>query len=638
MENNIEKIKSLNDKSQARLKLPVFFGSFDNYLHGFREILNNAVDEITNNFNDGIINIILDSDNKTITIEDSGRGMRIADKTDGKANYYWLFLKLFAGTKYDDNKQQINSGTNGLGATVVNYTSTLFKVESCYDGNKYIIEFENGGDIKIPLTNLGKTDKHGTKITFRLDDTIYTNTTYDQFELIDIISKISGCSNKITFNFTYNNKTKIFHYDNIQEYFKQNIDEKSFYFQQRTYDNNELSKISLVFNSSLEPIQQVMLNKNYLSEGGTINKGFIEGFRNEANKYAKELGLFQKKEKNIGFEDIENSISFYIDFESSKIEFANQTKFSTKKELYREITKKYIQECLEVFKIEHKDDFKRIVEKILVTKRANEKAEVSRKEIREKLEEGTSSAKTRPEKFVPCRSKNPKEVELILIEGDSALNSIKSSRNSNIMCIYPLKGKIINALKGNINDILANNEVKDIFSILGCGMIYKGKQLKGIPLFNIDNLKVDKILVCNDQDVDGGHIFTLVITLFYVLAPELIKQGKVYSLLTPLYIIKHKKDTIFAYTEKERNNIVKSFNGDKFTETRYKGIGGLSPQVLNNTAMDMNKRKLKCVKWEDVEEGVKIIETCMKEDKINERKEFIENEAYKYFDFSLITD
>ena len=206
------------------------------------------------------------------------------------------------------------------------------------------------------------------------------------------------------------------------------------------------------------------------------------------------------------------------------------------------------------------------------------------------------------------------------------------------MCIYPLKGKIINALKGNINDVLANNEVKDIFSILGCGMIYKGKQLKGIPLFNIDNLKVDKILICNDQDVDGGHIFTLVITLFYVLAPELIKQGKVYSLLTPLYIIKHKKDTVFAYTEKERNDIIKSFNGDKFTETRYKGIGGLSPQVLNDTAMDMNKRKLKCVKWEDVEEGIKIMETCMKEDKINERKEFIENEAYKYFDFSLITD
>ena len=304
------------------------------------EILNNAVDEITNNFDEGTINIILDSDNKTVTIEDSGRGMRIADETDGKPNYYWLFLKLFAGTKYDEN-EQINSGTNGLGATVVNYTSTLFKVESCYDGNKYIIEFENGGDIKVPLTNLGKTDKHGTKITFKLDDTIYTNTTYDQFELIDIISKISGCSNKITFNFTYNNCKKIFHYDDIQEYFKQNIDEKCFYFQKRTYnDNNELSKLSLVFNSSLEPIQQVMLNKNYLSEGGTINKGFIEGFRNESNKYAKELGLFQKKEKNISLEDIENSISFYIDFESSKIEFANQTKFSTKKELYREITKK----------------------------------------------------------------------------------------------------------------------------------------------------------------------------------------------------------------------------------------------------------------------------------------------------------
>ena len=227
---------------------------------------------------------------------------------------------------------------------------------------------------------------------------------------------------------------------------------------------------------------------------------------------------------------------------------------------------------------------------------------------------------------------------MIVIEGDSALNSIKSSRDAKTMCIYPLKGKIINAIKHKLDKVLANDEVRDLFKILGCGMLYNGKQIKGVPVFNIDNLNVDKLLICTDRDTDGQHIETLLLTLIYTFAPELIKQRKIYILYTPLYVINYKKEELFAYTEEERNTLVKSFNGDKFTETRYKGIGGLKPQILNKTAMDVEKRKMKCVTWEEVEKGIEMLEICMSDKTLPQRKELIESEGYKYFDFSLIED
>jgi len=635
-----DKIRALNDREKAREKLPIFYGSRDNFMHGFREVgINNTIDEITNNFDSGTINILLHDDLETITIRDTGRGMPIGEITDGVPNWELFFTILFASGKYDSENAE-NSGVNGVGGTILQYSSIRYDVRSWYDNKEYIIEFENGGDIKTPLTYIGETDKHGTEITFKLDKECYTKTKYNHLDLKDIINKVSSSSPKTIIDFTYNNETLSYHYDSIEDYYKLNIQEDNYFkCNQRIFnDENETTKIELLFSTSIEPIQESYLNRNYLSEGGIINKGLIDGIKTFTHKYAKENGLYAKNEKIISVEDVSNSISFVVSVLSSNVEFQSQTKFSSQKELYGKLTKKYIQDCLEIIQIERKDDFKKLVEQILLTKRANEKAENSRKDIRKQLEEGISNNKVRPEKFIPCRSKVANEVELIVIEGDSALNSIKSSRDAKTMCVYPLKGKIINSIKNKLDKILDNNEVKDLFKILGCGMTYKGKQIKGVPIFNINNLNLNKILICTDRDTDGQHIETLLLTLFYTFAPELIKQKKVYILYTPLYIINYKKKEIFAYTEEERNEVVKSFREDNFTETRYKGIGGLKPQVLNKTAMDIKKRNMKCITWEEVEKGIEMLEICMSDKTLLQRKALIESEGHNYFDFSLIQD
>ena len=327
-----------------------------------------------------------------------------------------------------------------------------------------------------------------------------------------------------------------------------------------------------------------------------------------------------------------------ITLDSTNVSYMNQTKFTTSKELYKEVIKLHALDFMETYSIENEKALKPLVEKVLLTKRVNEKAAINRKSVRKILEEKIGNATSRPEKFIPCRSKDPKEVELILIEGDSAKNSIKTSRDSRYMCVYPLKGKPVNTLKAkNIDVIINNQEIKDIFKILGCGIEYKGKVVKGIPKFNIDNLLVDKILITTDQDHDGLHIQTLLITLFYTLAPELLKQGKVYVLYTPLYIIKCDKKEYLAYSEEERNSIVKTFT-KPFEEVRYKGLGGLKPKVLSETAMNKEKRILKQITFEDVENCKNIIELFLSDDKIRpkERKEYIEKYGEKYFDFSLL--
>ncbi len=635
---SFDKLKILNEREKAREKLPTFYGSRSNYYHAFREVgLNNPIDEIENNFESGDLYITLHEDLKTLTIRDTGRGMPIDGVTDGVENWKIFFTILFASGKYDSSQK--NSGTNGVGSTIANYTSVFYKVKSFHDGKEYHMSFKDGGYIDIPVTCVGDTCRHGTEISFKLDEECYENTTYNPKDIEEMIKIILSVANKTTAYFLFNGEMKEIHYDNMKNYFDEKYIELTsdiVEFSEKTlYDDKEETTVEIVFAASTDVQSNSLLNRNHLIKKGTIDEGVLKGFRIFLHKYINEKGLYNKKEKNITNSDIENTLSYLISVTSSNVEYEGQTKFATEKELYSSVVQKYLQEKLEILKIENPKVLDKIVEQLLITKRANEKAEVNRKAIRKELEEKATNASNRPEKFIPCRSKNPKEVELILIEGDSAKNPIKTSRDPLTMCIYPLKGKPINTLKEkSIDKIMENQEIKDIFKILGCGVTYKGKNVKGMPKFNIDNLLVDKILVTTDMDDDGYHIQSLLITIFYTLAPELLKQGKVYILYTPLYIIKCDKKEYLAYSEEERNSIVKTFN-KPFTETRYKGLGGLSTKTLSDTAMNKEKRVLKQVTFDEVDKCRDVIELFLSDEKASERKKYIEEEGDNYFDFSI---
>lgn len=258
---------------------------------------------------------------------------------------------------------------------------------------------------------------------------------------------------------------------------------------------------------------------------------------------------------------------------------------------------------------------------------------MDRSKYRKILETKINSIVTKPEKFVDCRSRNPAERKLIIIEGDSALNIIKSSRNANDTCIYPLKGKPLNPLKCDIDKILANQEIMDIYQILGCGLTFKGKPIKGLPEFNINNLNINEILIMTDADVDGSHIKSLMITIFYMLSPQLIEQGKLFILESPLYIIQHNGQEIWVYSETEYEAIAPTLKD--FTKIRYKGLGGLQPAVMSKV-LSNEQRRVKKVSFGDVKKSIEIIELFMSSEKLSERKEYVANNLSKYVtDFIL---
>jgi len=507
-----EQITTLDHRGQCREKLPVYFGSNDNNLHAVRECVINARDVLKKQ-DSGKIEVTLEDDCKTVHIKDNGFGLPMMGETDGTPNWKLLFLTLFSGTKMEAGSD--DGGTNGCGNTIICYTSDYFKANVKKDGLEYQIVFNDGGDIVEAFHCIGKTDEQGTIISFKLSDEVYTSTEFNPNDIESIIEKVCATLYTITATFTYKEEIKSFGYSSLEDYFnfhnENNYLKNNIKINKKVFETENLkSKVKventepeIVFNFSDDVNQDSFLNGVYLSEKGKIHEGVIEGVKRQFHKFIKDEGLYEKKEKNLTTQDIEQNLSYAITVLSSHVSFSNQTKYSTNKELYKDIVQKYIIDFLEVYFIENKKDSLFIANKLLISKRANETAENSRRSVRKKLEKGMVNSNQRPEKFVPCTSKDKKIKELILIEGDSSLNSVKLSRDKTIHSIYPLKGKPLNTLKKSIDVILNNAEITDVFQILQCGMQYKGKPIKGVKKFNIDDLDVDKIIAFCDEDEDG---------------------------------------------------------------------------------------------------------------------------------------
>ena len=626
-------IKTLTERQQARDKVAIWFGSKENSIHPFKEVLANSIDEITNNFENGIIDIELSDDCKLMTVRDTGRGIPIEGETDGVPNYNLLLLKLFAGTNYDNNEHgKITTGTNGVGLTVTNYCSKYFSISSFRDTGVYSMVFEDGGNITTNLTKTENTGKqHGTQISFELDDKVFSNVKYDVNELLDIIKHLSGVAPSVTINFKYGGKVNTFKYESFQNYFEEiteNLTCKTAVGHSKTYTlNNEKNIIQCMLATSSNPIHKSFLNVTYLSEGGSINRGIAYGVRDYVNEYIKANKMIDKKLGEISSVDIEESISFTCNLLSTNTEFSNQTKLSTNKALYREIAKDYIREVLEIFKIEQPKQFEKFINHILEVQKHNGRAQAAKKALKKKLSEKVDNLANRIEGLIDCKNHDSNS-ELFIAEGKSALGSIVAARNPLFQGAIAIRGKLLNCLKTDYDVMFKNNEVVDIIKALGCG-IETDKKNKDLGCFDKKSLRYGKIIIATDADPDGYQIACLLLTMFYRLTPTLIKDGHIYIALTPLFEIKDLKtdEYYYAFTDEEKDEIIGKLS--KFIVNRNKGLGEVDAHVMAKTGVNPETRNILKVTYDDATQMIKAFEDWMG-NSVENRKTFIENELNKY--------
>ena len=628
-----DKVRSLDDREQAREKLPVWYGSRSNYYHGFREVaINNPIDEISNNFEKGDIFITLHDDMKTITVRDTGRGMPIHLKDDKGEDYWYLFFcRMFASGKYD--LEQDNSGTNGLGGTVLNYTSDFYDVTSCFNGEKFHIRFENGGILKTPLENLGKTSEHGTEITFKLDQTCYSEqVVYDPEQLKDIINKACSVSPKVTIHFTFNNETTTYHYnDMLKEYYLENIDkveDNLFELEYKEYTDNEVieypdgekveieetNKIQCILSKSFKPVQLSFLNRNNLIQGGSLDDGLIDGVKTFINKYGKENDLFDKVVKQVSNDDVKQAVSYMITNNSTRVEYQSQTKFSTEKKLYRKVAKNYVLEQFEFISLTQKEKFVELVKHVIEVARMNSKF----KEKKEKAKTGQQQ-RISSKKLSNCSSKIPSECELHVVEGDSAAGSAKNGGNKKFQAVLSTRGKIPNVLKMSVENVLKNEEFQIFAQAIGIGILEE---------FDPKKLKYHKIIIMTDADTDGLHIRCLWTAFCWKYYKELIEQGYLYISQPPLYqVITKDKKGYYLFSDKELEDKLKKLGvTEKDVEIqRYKGLGEMSTQQMRETTMAPESRVLYQVKVDDIPTFEQTLIDLMGDDSEPRKKFYREN-------------
>lgn len=612
-------IKKLNDREKARTKLPIFFGSFDNYTHSFLEILANARDEIINNFQQGKIIIEVEDDLQTISIFDTGRGIPLMSETDGVKNYVLLFETLFAGGNYDNiEKGKFTTGTNGVGATCTNFTSTLFEVTSYKNNIAYEVKYKDGGDF-VSYNEIPSDIEHGTLVRWKLDDKIYTNTTYDIDYIKDIVNKISSTSDNIDYILKYKNEEFSYKYNNQIDYMENNIINKLSDFVDFPYkeieekikqdgiDKVEKDNIKLCLSLSSEPIINTFLNGCYLKENGTILDGIVQGIK---KSFQKELNKKIKLTDN----DVLMSFNIHCIFNSSNPTYHSQTKFSASNLFYKKFSTQYTFDNIEILKIEQPKIYKKMLEHLKNINSFNTKNEDKIKKLKETLNE-KNNVLNKVSKLKDCKCKDKDKRILLIAEGDSAMASLLSGRNE-YQAIYPLRGKILNCLKATDEQIFNNQIIMDLIKILGCGVELKNKN---VETFNIDNLKYNKIYIVTDADVDGiGSIMPLILTMFYVLMPQLIKNNKIYICETPKYEIECENKEYFAKDDKELEDIKISLTNKKYKINYVKGLAELSPQAM---AMCLAE-KFENIKQLKYSNNMKMLELFMGED-IEPRKNYI---------------
>jgi len=645
-----DSIKSLKGADRVRLRPAVIFGSdgLEGCEHAVFEIMSNSIDEAREGYGGKIVvTRFLDG---SVEVQDFGRGIPVDyNKNEEKYNWELLFCEMYAGGKYDNDGEnyEFSLGLNGLGLCATQYASEYMDAEVHTGGYKYTLHFEKGENVGGLVKE--KYDKRdtGTRIRWKPDLDVFTdiNIPLDYYKEtikrqaivndgIKFILKDQISAAKFdTIEYCYN--------DGISDYVKELADDNAFTAPQywecerRGKDRDDLPEYKLKIKAALcfslkTQLKEYYHNSSYLEHGGAPEKAFKSAFVNQINAYLKANNKYAKSDSQINVQDIEDCIIFVVSSFSTQTSYENQTKKAITNKFIQEAMTDFFRRQLEVYFIENKMDADKISNQVLINMRARVKAENTRKTLKTSLQ-SKMDLTNRIQKFVDCRSKDVNEREVFIVEGDSALGACKQARDANFQAIIPVRGKILNCLKSDYDKIFKSDIITDLIKVLGCGVEVKSKAAKDLSLFDMDNLRWSKVLICTDADVDGFQIRTLILTMIYRLMPKLIEAGKVYIAESPLYEVTCGDQTYFAYNEIEMDEIKEEIGNKKYTVQRSKGLGENEAEMMALTTMNPATRRLIKVTPAEAERTSEMFDLLLG-DNLDGRKEYIADYGHLYID------
>lgn len=654
-----DSISSLKGADRVRKRPGVIFGSdgLDGCQHSVFEILSNAIDEAREGY--GKLITLTRYADKSIEVEDFGRGCPL-DWNANEKRYNWelVFCELYAGGKYKNNdgeNYEYSLGLNGLGSCATQYASEYMNVTVWRDGNRYDLSFKKGKPVgkKGQELKIGPSDrkKTGTTIRWRPDLDVFTDIDIPEEYFRDVLHRQAVVNAGVTFRLRNQNGNKFdvtdYVYENgILDYVAEIAHESPltapvFISAERKGrdrpDKPEYKvKLSAAFCfSNKVSVTEYYHNSSWLEHGGAPEKATRNAFVYAIDAYIKKIGKYQKNESKISFQDVSDCLVLVTNCFSTQTSYENQTKKAITNRFIQEAMTDFFKERLEVYFIENKPEADRIAEQVLVNMRSREAAEKARQGMKKKLS-GSIDIANRVQKFVDCRSRDPREREIYIVEGDSALGACKLSRDADFQGIMPVRGKILNCLKADYARIFKSDIITDLLRVLGCGVEVQAKGVKDLNGFDINNLRWNKVIICTDADVDGFQIRTLILTMIYRLVPTLIKEGYVYIAESPLYEIESGSKTYFAYSDREKADIIESLGGAKASINRSKGLGENDPDMMWMTTMNPETRRLIKVMPEDVEVMNDMFELLLG-DNLSGRKEHIAENGYLYLDMADIS-
>ena len=654
-----ESISQLKGADRVRKRPGVIFGSdgLDGCQHAVFEILSNSIDEAREGY--GKVITLTRYADKSIEVEDFGRGCPLDwNANEKRFNWELVFCELYAGGKYANNEgenYEYSLGLNGLGSCATQYSSEYMDVTVWRDGNKYELHFKKGKVIgkkgqELTITPADRK-KTGTTIKWRPDLEVFTDIDIPEEFFKDILHRQAVVNAGVTFRFRNQNGNKFdvteYVYENgILDYVNEIAHDSpltSPYFisaERRGRDRADKPeyKVKLsaafCFSNKVKAIEYYH-NSSWLEYGGAPEKAARSAFVYAIDAYIKKIGKYQKNESKINFQDVADCLVLVTNCFSTQTSYENQTKKAITNRFIQEAMTDFFKEKLEVYFIENKPEADKIAEQVLVNKRSREAAEKTRQGMKKKLS-GSIDIANRVQKFVDCRSRDPEKREIYIVEGDSALGACKLSRDADFQGIMPVRGKILNCLKADYVRIFKSDVITDLLKVLGCGVEVQAKGQKDLNAFDINNLRWNKVIICTDADVDGFQIRTLILTMIYRLVPTLIREGYVYIAESPLYEIECKGKTYFAYSDKEKADIVSGLGGAKAMINRSKGLGENDPDMMWMTTMNPETRRLIKVMPEEAEHMSQMFDLLLGDD-LAGRKNHIAENGYLYLDMADIS-